>query len=300
MSVKVGVLPVGTRNASPLMLRRITDSGLDHFVDGDHVSFFVGAGTDGLVSAANFLGAVPDLPVFLAVYLLVLRHPVLVARQLATLAELAPGKLTLGVGIGGEDPHELEICGVDPRTRGRRMDSHLTILRDLLEGKTVTAHDEFFDIDEALIVPPPVPAIPIVIGGRSDAALRRAARFGDGWIGIWNSAKRFRTAVDEIEQSAALLGRKDVAWRHAMQVWCGFGGDSASSRSPLAGAMERMYQIPFERFERYSPYGTPQTVAEFLLPYREAGCTTFNLIACGTDQESAIDGAAQVRRILNS
>jgi alkanesulfonate monooxygenase SsuD/methylene tetrahydromethanopterin reductase-like flavin-dependent oxidoreductase (luciferase family) len=75
-----------------------------------------------------------DLPCYVALYLLPLRHPVLVARQLASIAELAPGRLTFGVGIGGEDPHELEICGVDPRTRGRRMDESLEILRELSEA----------------------------------------------------------------------------------------------------------------------------------------------------------------------
>jgi alkanesulfonate monooxygenase SsuD/methylene tetrahydromethanopterin reductase-like flavin-dependent oxidoreductase (luciferase family) len=95
--------------------------------------------------------------VYVALYLLPLRHPVLVARQLATIAQLAPGRLTLGVGIGGEDPHELEICGVDPRTRGRRMDESLQILRGLGKGTPVTFDGEFFSLDEALILPAPSP-----------------------------------------------------------------------------------------------------------------------------------------------
>ena len=86
------------------------------------MSFFVGAGSDGLITATSLLAAQAELPVYVGLYLLPLRHPVPVARQLATIAQLAPGRLTLGVGIGGEDPHEIEICGVDPKTRGRRMD----------------------------------------------------------------------------------------------------------------------------------------------------------------------------------
>src|SRR4029078_7088591 len=110
--------------------------GLDHVAVGDHVSFFVGAGFDALVGAASGVASWRTLPTNTAVYLLPLRHPVLVARQLADLATLAPGRLRLGVGIGGEDPHELEICGVDPTTRGRRMDERLQILRGLGEGPT--------------------------------------------------------------------------------------------------------------------------------------------------------------------
>ncbi|GAC1376802.1 MAG: hypothetical protein NVSMB4_05860 [Acidimicrobiales bacterium] len=291
-------MPVG-RGDLGSRLPQIAADGLDHMVTGDHVSFFVGAGTDGLISAAHSLGRVPELPVFIAVYLLALRHPVPVARQLASIAELAPGRLTFGVGVGGEDPHEFEVCGVDPHTRGRRTDEALEVLRSLLTGGPVTHHGEFFDLDEALVVPAPDPGIPIIVGGRSDAALRRAARFGDGWIGIWNSAKRFSEAVAAVETTAADAGRADVEWQHAMQLWCGFGADAGRARPAIASSMEAMYQIPFERFERYSPYGTPEAIAEFLAPYRDAGCSTFNLIACAADPAEAITGAAEVRRLLN-
>ena len=103
-------------------VRLAADAGLDHVCTGDHVSFFVGAGFDGLVSATSLASCHPTMPVSVAVYLLPLRHPTLVARQIADLELLAPGRLTLGVGIGGEDPHEYEVCGIDPRTRGRRID----------------------------------------------------------------------------------------------------------------------------------------------------------------------------------
>jgi hypothetical protein len=58
--------------------------------------------------------------------------------------------------------------------------------------------------------------------------------------------------------------------------------------------------MPFEPFERYSPYGTPEDVAEFLHPYVEAGCSTFNVISCAGDHESAVAGVAEVRRLLTS
>ena len=67
-------------------------------------------------------------------YLLLLRNPVTVARQLSSLAQLAPGRLVFGVGLGGDDPHELEVCGVDPRTRGRRMNDCLTVVRSAPRG----------------------------------------------------------------------------------------------------------------------------------------------------------------------
>jgi len=134
-------------------LDRIADAGVDHVCVGDHISFFVGAGADGLINATSLLTHYAELPCYVALYLLPLRHPLPVARQLASIAELAPGRLTLGVGIGGEDRHELEICGVDPSTRGRRMDECLRILRALSTGDPTTFDGEFFSLQDALIVP---------------------------------------------------------------------------------------------------------------------------------------------------
>jgi alkanesulfonate monooxygenase SsuD/methylene tetrahydromethanopterin reductase-like flavin-dependent oxidoreductase (luciferase family) len=97
-----------------------------------------------------------------------------VARQLANLAEMAPGRVSFGVGVGGDDRHEVEVCGVDPRTRGKRTDESLDVLQQLLAGVTVDHDGEFFSLEQARIVPVPDPPIPFYVGGRSDAALRRA------------------------------------------------------------------------------------------------------------------------------
>jgi alkanesulfonate monooxygenase SsuD/methylene tetrahydromethanopterin reductase-like flavin-dependent oxidoreductase (luciferase family) len=299
----VGVFPPFTLQGSDSgpareYLDAVAEAGLDHVCCGDHISFFVGAGVDGLLQAAVLCALHDRLPVHTGVYLLPLRHPVPVARQLADLALMAPGRLVFGVGVGGEDPHEVEICGVDPKTRGKRMDESLTILRGLMTGEPTTFHGRFFDLDDALILPAPREPIPIVIGGRSDAAVRRAARLGDGWLGIWNSPGRFAQVVEAIADESAASGRGAHPARHAMQVWCGIADDAASARAALAPAMQAFYQIPFERFERYSPYGTPAEVAAFLRAYVDAGCTSFNLIPQSPDPTVALEGAAEVKRLL--
>jgi alkanesulfonate monooxygenase SsuD/methylene tetrahydromethanopterin reductase-like flavin-dependent oxidoreductase (luciferase family) len=303
--IRVGIFaPVGQFSTSidqrKAVLAAITDSGVDHVCVGDHVSFHVGAGADGLIDATAVLTHYDELSCYVALYLLPLRHPVLVARQLASIAELAPGRLTFGVGIGGEDPHELEICGVDPSTRGRRMDESLEILRELTEGKPVSFDGEFYTLRDAQILPAPSSPIPIVVGGRSDAAVRRAGRFGDGWLGIWVSPRRFGSAVTQIAGHAGDAGRDAGGFRHAMNVWCGFGDSRAAARGSLSAGMQTFYQMPFEPFERYSPYGTPTEVADFLYPYVEAGCSTFNIIPCAGDQETAVSAVAEVRRLLVS
>jgi alkanesulfonate monooxygenase SsuD/methylene tetrahydromethanopterin reductase-like flavin-dependent oxidoreductase (luciferase family) len=280
-------------------LARVADEDVDHVCVGDHVSFFVGAGSDGLITATSMLAAQGQLPVYVGLYLLPLRHPVPVARQLATIAQLAPGRLTLGVGIGGEDRHELEVCGVDPKTRGRRMDESLQILRELADGTPVTFDGQFFSLQDALIVPAPSPRIPLIVGGRSDAAVSRAARLGDGWLGIWVSPRRFSTVRDQIAREATDAGRDPRRFEHALNVWCGFAPTREAAREPLAAQMQLFYQMPFEPFERYSPYGTPEHVAEFLSPYIEAGCSAFNVIPCAGDQETALSAVGELRKLLN-
>jgi luciferase-like monooxygenase len=86
-----------------------------------------------------------------AVYLLPLRHPVPVARQVASLVALAPGRVNVGGGIGGEDPAEFRACGIDPATRGHRMDEALTVLRPLLAGAEVSMSGDFFRLDRVRI-----------------------------------------------------------------------------------------------------------------------------------------------------
>ena len=301
--IRVGLFPPAVElNGGPgeldAILRRVADEEIDHLCVGDHVSFFVGAGSDGLIAATSLLAAQAELPVYVGLYLLPLRHPVPVARQLATLSQFAPGRLTLGVGIGGEDPHEIEVCGVDPKTRGCRMDESLRILRSLADGTPLTFDGEFFSLQDALIVPAPSPPIPLIVGGRSNAAVSRAARLGDGWLGIWVSPRRYATVRDQIAREAVEAGRNPSGFEHALNVWCGFGPTREAARKPVATQMQALYQIPFEPFERYSPHGTPEQVAEFLIPYIEAGCSAFNVIPCAEDTEQAIAAVGELRRLL--
>ncbi|GAC1611916.1 MAG: TIGR03854 family LLM class F420-dependent oxidoreductase [Mycobacteriales bacterium] len=300
MTVQVGVRAPLTPLAKHrrVAVRRIEEAGIDHLMVGDHVSFFGGFGFDGLIQASSLLTASDRLSVHIGVFLLPLRHPVVVARQLSDLAQLAPGRLVLGVGVGGEDRHEYDLCNVDPATRGRRCDESLTVLRALLNGESVTSTGQFFPIEDARVTPVPVEPVPILIGGRSDAAVRRAGQLGDGWMGIWVSARRWSQVLEQVDQQAAAVDRHDVPWRHEMQAWVGFGASKEQARERLAQEMQAFYGIPFEGFERYSPYGRPEDVAEALVGYVEAGCRSFNLIPGGVPDDEAAESVAEVRRLL--
>jgi alkanesulfonate monooxygenase SsuD/methylene tetrahydromethanopterin reductase-like flavin-dependent oxidoreductase (luciferase family) len=298
----MGVVPATGLNGADVaerarLLQRIADAGLDGVLQADHVSFRDGSGTDAIVMMAGLSSAHPTLGLHIGVYLLPLRHPVTVARSLATLAQLAPGRVVFGVGIGGEDRHEVEVCGIDPRTRGRRCDASLAVLRALLDGEVVSHHDEFFDIDDCRIVPAPAPPIPVLVGGRSDAAITRAGRFGDGWLGAWCSPSRFASAIARCHEVAGDAGRT-VAWRHKLQPWVGLGATREAARAQVAAAMQRFYGLPFEAFEKYTPYGTPADVAAALQAYVDVGVHEFDVSACAASPDEAIELTGEVKRLL--
>ncbi len=300
--ISVGVLADERMLTGPLaqrraLLERARGAGLDHVFVADHISFHTGLGMDGLIQAATAAALEPALSFHVGVYLLALRHPVLVARQIASLCESAPGRLVLGVGVGGEDRHEIEICGVDPRTRGRRTDESLVALRALLSGAPVSHAGEFFSFERAWIRPAPDPPVRIAVGGRSGAAVRRAGRHGDGWLGVWGSARRYAEVRAEVEAEGT--GRP-VAWRHGLQVWVGLDADRARARDRLSQRMSGVYRIPFERFERYCPYGSPAEIADFLAAYVAAGARDFNVMAVAASSEEAVDGVAEIRARLAS
>ena len=283
----------------PELAEHAVAAGVDHLTVGDHVSFAEGHGADGLIQAAALLSAHPRLPVQTGVYLLALRHPAVVARQLATISLLAPGRFTFGVGVGGDDPGELELCGIDPRTRGARTTEALRVLRLFLQGGNVEFSGRFFTLRGA-IRPAPDPPIPILVGGRSDAALARAGALGDGWLALWVSPRRFSEAGERIEAAAAEAGRKGVRWRHALQLWAGFARSRAEARNRLSATMQGAYGLPFERFERYVPCGPPEAVAEALLPYLAVGCRRFNFVPEAPGLRGAIEAVAEVKALLSA
>jgi alkanesulfonate monooxygenase SsuD/methylene tetrahydromethanopterin reductase-like flavin-dependent oxidoreductase (luciferase family) len=150
MFAPFGLLEQGPE-AARAFLAPVEKEGIDHVCCSDQVSFIAGLGFDGLVQATALAMLHPTLPVHTRVYLLPLRHPVPVARQLADIGRIILGRLIFGVGIGGEDRREVAICGADRATRGLRMDECLAVVRQLLTGKAVTFHGRFFDLDETVI-----------------------------------------------------------------------------------------------------------------------------------------------------
>jgi probable F420-dependent oxidoreductase len=195
------------------------------------------------------------------VYLLGIRHPFASARAFATLDQVSGGRAEVGVGVGWMTS-EWEAAGLDPRSRGRRLDEAIDVCVRLWTEPVVEHHGEFFDFPPVAFEPKPPqrPHPPIVIGGESDAALRRAAQRGDGWIGMDHTPEsaadqvnRVRRHLDEagrsgerfeVTVSGSVDGRDEVArWEDAgvhrllVAPW-------TSSREAVP-AMERFAELAF-------------------------------------------------------
>jgi len=279
--------------------RQAEAAGIDGLFAGDHVTFY-GSGNDGLIDLAAVAAVTERIQLMTSVYLLALRHPTPVALQCAMIDQLALGRLILGVGIGGEDPNEWWACGVDPKTRARRTDESLAIMRSLWTQEETTFDGKYFKVNKVRMQPKPFRETGVVvhIGGRSDAALRRAARFGDAWISIWVSARRMAEAREKIDEWAAEEGRDPAKIGMGLQLWHAVGDNAEETKQRLARRMQGFYKIPYERFERYSPAGKPEEIAEFLGPYIEAGCTHLNMLAVQSSPEETVEAGLAVKEAV--
>jgi probable F420-dependent oxidoreductase len=144
------------------------------------------------------------------VYLMGLRHPFVAARAIQTLDLVSGGRAEVGIGAGWLEA-EWRAAGLDSRTRGRRLDETLAVCKRLWADDVVEHHGEFYDFEPVMFAPKPVqrPHPPILVGGESEPALRRAARHGDGWIGLAHSVESCAAPLRRLHELRAEYGRAD-------------------------------------------------------------------------------------------
>lgn len=143
------------------------------------------------------------------VYNLALRHPFVAARAVQTLDVVSAGRALVGIGAGWL-PEEWRAAGLDFRTRGARLDEALAICQRLWSEDAVEHHGRFFDFGPVMFEPKPVqrPWPPVLVGGESGAALRRAARNGDGWIGMAHTCESVVGPVARLRALRKEYGRE--------------------------------------------------------------------------------------------
>src|SRR3984893_15031816 len=191
------------------LVELVDRSAYDSLWVGDHISFAVPI-LDPLLQLAQAAVVSRRLTLGTSVYLLPLRHPAPVAKQVATLDHLTEGRLVFGVGVGGEFPREYEVCGVPINERRPRLTEGIALLRRFWSGEPVSHAGRFYGpfTDVPMQPPPRQPGgPPIWCGGRSDGALRRTGRLADGWLSYVVTPEMYRSGLEKIDVAAHEAGR---------------------------------------------------------------------------------------------
>jgi len=140
------------------------------------------------------------------VYVLPMRNPFAVAKALGTLAVMSDYRVSLGFGVGWMK-EEFDLLEQDFRNRGKRADEMVEVIRKLWCGGMVEHHGSFYDFDPVQMSPALEGPVPIIVGGLSEAALRRAGRIGDGWISDVHSTEELRSIVGKLNAYRCEAGR---------------------------------------------------------------------------------------------
>jgi len=289
VSVSVGVsLSLHPPKEQFDLVRRVEALGFDSVWCGDHIAFNLPL-YESLTLLASYAPITERIKLGSAVYLLALRPPAVAAKVTATLDALSGGRLIFGVGVGGENPREFAAVGVPHRERGARVTEAIEVVRTLWRDTPASFKGRFTEFEGVSIDPKPVQpgGPPIWIGGRSDAALARAGRQGDGWVSYVVTPERYAQSLDKIRAAAQAAGRSLDAFVPAHLTFITTGRDYETARDKWVKRLSLRYAQDFGPLAgRYGDIGTPDQCLEQLDRFRAAGCRYFVLSpTCDTSED---------------
>lgn len=261
--------------------------GLDSLWVGDHIAFAIPM-MDPLMQLAQAAVCSDRLTLGTAVYLLPLRHPTTVAKQVASLDRLSDGRIVFGVGIGGEFPNEYAACGVPVSERGARLSEGIEVLRKLWRGSKASHQGKFYPFNDVLMLPAPVQSggPPIWCGGRSEAALQRTGRLADGYVSYVVTPDMYRSALQTIAQAALETQRKIEKFDTAHLLFFRIDRDFDSAWKGATTHLSERYASDFSGpAKKYCALGRPEDVAQRIAEFKAAGVRHFILDPVSPPQE---------------
>jgi alkanesulfonate monooxygenase SsuD/methylene tetrahydromethanopterin reductase-like flavin-dependent oxidoreductase (luciferase family) len=220
----------------------------------------------------------------------------------AWLDDLSGGRLHLGLGIGGEFPAEFAAAGVDHAARAARSDEALEVVSALFAGAPVTFDGRWAHLDGLALQPPPSRpgGPPIWLGGRSEAAMRRAGRWARTWMPYMVTPEQLREGLAVVRAAAAAAGRDPEEVDGSMFCFLNVGPDGDKARAEAADVVGKIYRQDFSRRGRYLVTGTPEDCARRLRAYAAAGAGSVQVtLACAPSREEEMTGLL-VREVLTA
>ena len=246
-------------------IERVEELGFDALWVGDHIAW-TNPTLEALTAVAMYAARTKRVTIGTSILILPLRQPVVAAKIMSTIAYVSGGRLIAGLGVGGENPKEFQACGVDHHRRGQIMDEQCEIMRRLWTEDHVTFQGKHFQFEDVSLDPKP-PHIPMFLGGRSEAAYKRAARFGEGWIDVFSSPRHFGEGKTAIERFGAKPGFQWVQYEY-MHV----SSNREASKAKATDYLNRTYNMDTgERVNAFASFGTGADIAERLSKYEELG-----------------------------
>jgi probable F420-dependent oxidoreductase len=208
------------------------------------------------------------------------RQPVVLAKQLATLDFLCKGRLLLVVGLGGEDTKDFEPTGVRKEERGGRGDEAIILMKQLWSEEKVNFQGKFYCVRDLTLLPRPYqkPGIPLWVGGRSRAALRRVSRLADGWLTSNATPTEVGEGIEAIRDFARGFGR-EIPEDHYGVLIPYYVAHSAEEALLSAGpSLRRRPDIPVQE---YAALGSPEAIRNRIQTYIRVGASKFVMRPCG-------------------
>ena len=206
-----------------------------------------------------------------SVLALPLRNPTVLAKEIATLDFLSGGRVLPAVGLGTEDEREFEACGSPKRQRGGRTDEAIEVMKLLWSQDNVTFHGKYYTLNDVTIQPKPVQKDlpPMWIGGRSEAAIQRTARIGDGWLVSQATPDEVADGVARIKVGALEHGN-EIEDDHYGVLFSYFIADTPEEAAKQAAPymLRRRTDVDYAEF---SAFGTPAHVSQLMERYIDAG-----------------------------
>ena len=208
------------------------------------------------------------------------RNPVILAKELATLDFISQGRLFPAVGLGSDDARDFAAVGVNKKERGQRSDEAIVLMRRLWTEENVSFSGKFFSIQEVTITPRPWQkgGPPIWIGGRSQAALRRTGRLGDGWLVSGVSPVEVRDGIEAIRRYAAEAGRVVPEDHYGVLLPFYFARNVEEAYEAAKKSIRSRPELsPFD----FTALGRPEQVRQRIAQYIAAGASKFVMRPCG-------------------
>ena len=264
--------------------------GFDALAVGDHLAF-PNPISDPLLQLAQVATMSERLKIHTSVFLLPLRHPLGVAKQVATLDRISGGRLIFGIGVGGEFPNEFAAAGIPVKERGSRLDESVTVLRQLWTGEPITHVGRHFQITDLQMLPKPTQpgGPPIWCGGRSEAALRRAGARLDGWLSYVVTPAMYAASLDTIAKHYAAAKRQLNSFGTAHLLYLRLDNDWESAFETASKRLSQRYAMDFRNAtKKYVALGRPTDIAERLSELHRAGVRHIEIdFICTQDEKEA-------------